>query len=77
MRLYIWSENIDNGAYHGDASAVVLAESVSDALALLQKHDEGEEYQFYKAGNALVKDVREIEIPTEPTVVLITTGCDC
>ncbi len=81
MKLYIWKENIKNGAYHEDGSAVVLAESAEQALHLLEQRDreEGDKghYVSYHWGKAELSDVTELAVPTSPTIVLITIGCDC
>ena len=78
MRCFIWNGNLDNGAYHEDASAVVFAESRERAVQLVS--DGGDREYGYRWSPAMQRtdpsEVFEVgEIPER--IVLLTDGCDC
>lgn len=82
MKLFIWSESLDNGAYHEDGSAIVAAENKEAAIALLKARDEGKgEYVSYhyaapaeRTEPSFVLDLAESEIER---IVALEIGCDC
>lgn len=79
MKLFIWSENIETGAYHKDGSAFVIAESEARALELLTLLDS--ENPFFHWGSSARKKSAPIEITVPDTeverVISRERGCDC
>lgn len=91
MKLFVWSENLKTEAYHGDGSAVVCADTLIEARAILAQRA-----VLLEIENQKLKDEGVFVIPesyqwdravmnAEPTdileikkgVVILTVGCDC
>lgn len=81
MKLYVWFEDLDNGAWHGDGSAVVLAESLDQARALLVRWQEEGRRLYDWATPAKTQEPATVvdlgDSQAGPQVVACMTGCDC
>lgn len=80
MKLFIWQENVHNGAYHADGSAVVIAATIERAKELVAaKEADPEAVTSYKWAANLddAPEVRELPENVAEQVVILTAGCDC
>ena len=85
MKLFIWSGNLDSGAYHGDGSAFVAAETLEQARQLVAEYDkkdaESNPYSSYSYSEAVSLKEPTYELvlskKEKARVVGVEIGCDC
>lgn len=79
MKLFVWHENLKNGAYHEDGSAVVMAETLEDAIKLLAEAEDDNWYSTYHWAEPAseTEPWKIIDLPSEAQIIGRFVGCDC
>ena len=77
MKLFVWEGCLKTGAYHEDGSAVCIAATLKEAVALLPPKDGMYGYDFQGPAKK-TPPTRVISVgDAPPQVILTNAGCDC
>lgn len=75
MFLFIWQDNLEDGSYYGNGSAVVVASGLKQARALLKKDAEVNSKAAKSASQKVPNLVIDLATAT-PDVLAVISGSD-